>query len=40
MTKDWADLLKTIARDTGILQAVRYNGHTGHPLGSDNFLSK
>jgi len=40
MTKDWAALLKAIARDTGLLQTVRYNTHTGRPLGSDSFLSK
>ena len=36
----WRETLVDVARDTGAMDSIRHNTHTGRPLGSDAFLSK
>ena len=39
-TERWRETLAEVARDTGAMDSIRRNTHTGRPLGSDGFLSK
>jgi putative transposase len=38
--RDWMRTLRTVARETGTMEAVQRATHTGRPLGDDSFLSK